>query len=114
MKEMKRERIWEERYVSGSGSADALIREMSETLNVSYLFAVLLYNRGYRSVEDAKRFLRFEQSDFHDPYLLVDMDKAVERIFSAIENREKICVYGDYDVDGVTSATALYLYLHNI
>ena len=84
---------------------------MAKDMGVSDRFAVLLYNRGYHSAEEAKRFLRLEQEDFHDPYLLADMEKAVCRIFEAVERKEKITIYGDYDVDGVTSVTVLYLYL---
>ena len=111
MKNNKREKVWCERYVFGDAHRDAVISDMALQLGRSELFSVLLYNRGYRSAEEARHFLRFEEADFHDPYLLKDMDKAVERVFKAIENDEKICVYGDYDVDGVTSVSMLYLYL---
>ena len=111
MKNNKREKVWCERYVFGDAHRDAVISDMAKQLGRSELFSVLLYNRGYRSAEDARHFLRFEEADFHDPYLLKDMDKAVERVFKAIENGEKICIYGDYDVDGVTSVSMLYLYL---
>lgn len=109
--EIKREKVWEERYSFGDADRDRALREMSEQMGTSELFSVLLYNRGYRSVEEAERFLRLEQSDLHDPYLLTDMQSAVDRIFAAVENKEKIYIYGDYDVDGVTSVTVLYLYL---
>ena len=111
MKNNKREKVWCERYVFGDAHRDAVISDMAKQLGRSELFSVLLYNRGYRSAEAAQHFLRFEEADFHDPYLLKDMDRAVERVFNAIENDEKICVYGDYDVDGVTSVSMLYLYL---
>ena len=114
MKQIKREKVWEERFIFGDEAKDKQIDEMALKMGVSKLFAVLLYNRGYKTEIEAERFLRLEQSDFHDPYLLVDMDKAVDRIFAAIENKEKICIYGDYDVDGVTSVTVLYLYLKEL
>ena len=111
MKNNKRERVWDERYVFGDSERDSVVRDMARALGKSELFAVLLYNRGYRNAEDAELFLRFKETDFHDPYLLADMDKAVDRILSAVEKNEKICIYGDYDVDGVTSVSALYMYL---
>ena len=111
MKNNKREKVWNERYVFGDGQRDAIVRDMAQKLGRSELFAVLLYNRGYRNAEDAERFLHFKEADFHDPYLLKDMEKAVDRIFLALERKEKICIYGDYDVDGVTSVSMLYLYL---
>lgn len=111
MKELKREKVWEEKYAFGDSAHDEQIRQMAEAMGQSELFSVLLWNRGYRSAEEARRFLRLEQGDFHDPYLLADMEAAVERILGAVEKKEKITVYGDYDVDGVTSVTVLYLYL---
>ncbi len=95
----------------GNPECDETIRRMAKSLGVSPLFAVLLYNRGYKTPETADKFLNFETTDFHDPYLLADMDKAVDRILSAVESGEKIYIYGDYDVDGVTSVSMLYLYL---
>ena len=70
MREIKREKIWEQRYVFGNREGDTAVKEISEQLGVSELFAVLLYNRGYKSADAAKRFLRFEETDFHDPFLL--------------------------------------------
>ncbi len=81
---------------------------------MSLLFAILLYNRGYTTPEAARRFLCFEETDLHDPFLLADMQKAVDRILRAVDNGEKIYVYGDYDVDGVTSVSVLYLYLTSL
>lgn len=114
MKNSKRERVWNERYVFGDSQRDETVRKMARELGRSELFGVLLYNRGYCSSDDAQRFLCFKETGFHDPYLLADMDKAADRIFSAIENNEKICIYGDYDVDGVTSVSMLYLYLSEL
>ena len=93
MREIKREKVWEEKYTFGDEEADRAIYKMAQSMNVSEIFAVLLRNRGYDSVEEAERFLRLEKADFHDPYLLVDMDRAVERIFIALEKHEKIYIY---------------------
>ena len=114
MKTNFKERVWNEQYVFGDPERDAIIQQMAEELGKSRFFAVLLYNRGYRTAEDAKRFLHFEEENLHDPYLLKDMEKATDRIFEAIEKNEKICVYGDYDVDGVTAVSTLYLYLTSL
>ncbi len=114
MREIKREKIWEQKFAFGDVQSDNAVREIADSLGVSPLFAVLLYNRGYRTSESARRFLRFEETDFHDPYLMRDMSTAVDRILSAVENKEKIYIYGDYDVDGVTSSSVLYLYLTGI
>ena len=114
MKDIKRERVWNELYAFGDAKNDEIIREMAQKLGRSEFFAVLLYNRGYRTAEEAEGFLHFKEADFHDPYLLMDMDKAVERTLGAVDKHEKICIYGDYDVDGVTSVSMLYLYLESL
>ena len=114
MTERKRKKIWETKYVSGDAERDAAIQKMARTLGVSPLFAMLLYNRGYTDAESASRFLRFAEEDFHDPFLLCDMERAVERIISAVKGGERIYVYGDYDVDGVTSVSLIYLYLTSL
>ena len=114
MKRNLKERVWNERYVFGDTVTDAAIDDMAKKLGRSRFFAVLLHNRGYKTVGDAMRFLHFEEENLHDPYLLMDMDKATDRIFRAIEEKQKICVYGDYDVDGVTAVSTLYLYLTSL
>lgn len=83
---------------------------ISDELNISLLAAKILYSRGF-SYENAKEFLQVDESVFHNPFLLNDMEKAVDRINSALKSNEKIAVYGDYDVDGITSTYILYDYL---
>ncbi len=111
MNEIKRHRIWETRYSFGDAERDGGVASIAKELGVSPLFAVLLYNRGYVTPEASRSFLHFEETDFHDPFLMADMDKAVKRILEAVDKKEKIYIYGDYDVDGVTSVSMLYLYL---
>ena len=77
------------------------VSELSEALNVTPTTAKLLYLRGYRTVAEAKRFFRLEEAEPHDPFLLRDMRRAVDRVNQAVKNRERIAVYGDYDVDGI-------------
>jgi single-stranded-DNA-specific exonuclease len=83
------------------------INELSETFGISKLIAKILVNRGYDTVETANAFLRPEISALYDPFLLHDMNKAIERLFQAIDNGENIVVYGDYDVDGMTSTAIM-------
>ncbi len=87
---------------------------IASNLGLSLASAKLLSSRGYSTPEAARSFINKETALLHDPYMLPDMDKAVERILSAVNTGEKIMVYGDYDVDGVTALTVLYTYLRNI
>ena len=84
---------------------------LSEVLNVDSLVAQLLIQRGIDSYEKAKKFFRPQITDLHDPFLMKDMDVAVERIENAISSNENILVYGDYDVDGTTSVALVSSYL---
>ena len=108
-KKMVKKREWNVKCDCVDHSAE--IKAIADELQIKTLTAKLLYNRGYKTPEQAKVFIGNENISFHDPFLLADMDKAVDRIFSALENNEKIVIYGDYDVDGVTSVSILYLYL---
>lgn len=92
----------------------ARVVEISKNFNISPLTAIILYNRGIREDGQIKDFLARDQSGMHDPFLMKDMDKAVERILLAKKNNEKITIYGDYDVDGITSIAILYKYLKNM
>jgi single-stranded-DNA-specific exonuclease len=87
------------------------VQRISEELSVSIPTAKLLFNRGCTSPELAKRFIGKEEEQLYDPFLLKDMDKAASRIADAVSAEERIVIYGDYDVDGVTSVSSLYLYL---
>mgnify|MGYP003306693705 CR=1 FL=1 len=89
------------------------VNEMVEATDVDRLVAAILCVRGF-SPEEAEKFIKKDISSLHDPYLLKDMDKAVERINIAIKNRQKITVYGDYDADGVTSSTILVLCIREL
>lgn len=86
-------------------------KKLARELDVTELTAQALWHRGFRTPEEAQEFLHPEEMPFHDPFLMKDMEAAVERIERAIKKREKIVVYGDYDVDGMT-ATALLV--HNL
>lgn len=111
MSQNKRKKVWSQAFVCGNEERDNIVKKISEELKIPRLLAILLYNRGYHTAEDAKNFICFETTDLHDPYLLDDMEAAVHRIKDAVKNEEHIYIYGDYDVDGVTSVSMLYLYL---
>jgi len=87
------------------------VAAMQQNLGVSTTVAQLLVQRGYDSFEKAKAFFRPQLSMLHDPFLMKDMDRAVERILHAIATQEQIVVYGDYDVDGTTAVALLFSYL---
>ena len=87
------------------------IKEISQKFNISELLATVLVNRNIIKDEDVKLFLDPTRNDFHDPYLMPDMEIAVNRIIKAIEDDEKVIIYGDYDVDGITSITVLKKFL---
>lgn len=87
------------------------IKHLAQALNVEDFVATLLIQRGIETFEDAKNFFRPSLDHLHNPYLMKDMDKAVARIESAIENQENILVFGDYDVDGTTAVSLVSSYL---
>jgi single-stranded-DNA-specific exonuclease len=91
---------------------DISIRQhLSEVLGVNDILAVLLAQRNVTDFESARMFFRPEYAMLHSPFLMKDMNRAVDRISHAIRNRERIMVYGDYDVDGTTSVAMVYAFL---
>ena len=89
------------------------IEEISKTYNINKLLSTILVNRNIVSKKDINKFLKPTRNDFHDPFLILDMEKAVERIIQAINKQENVTIYGDYDVDGITSLTVLKSYLQD-
>ncbi|MBP5230446.1 MAG: single-stranded-DNA-specific exonuclease RecJ, partial [Clostridia bacterium] len=100
----------ERKWVLSEPDHDVCERLQKE-LGVYPLTAKLLANRGLDSADKVKSFLNKEDIPLHDPFLLKDMDLACARVKKAIERKERVCIYGDYDVDGVTSTMMLYTYL---
>lgn len=88
-----------------------LIENISKKFNISNLLAKILINRNIVDDDQIKVFLNPTRNDFYDPFLMPDMEKAVNRILKAIKNHEKVMIYGDYDVDGITSITVLKQFL---
>mgnify|MGYP002587147715 FL=1 len=88
-----------------------LVEQIAKKHNISTLLAKILINRNIVDEEEINVFLNPKRNNFHDPFLMLDMDKAVDRIIKAIKNKEKTIIYGDYDVDGITSITVLKKFL---
>ncbi|WP_418448197.1 single-stranded-DNA-specific exonuclease RecJ [Alistipes putredinis] len=99
--------------VKPQGNPEA-VAAMAAATGISPVLANLLVQRGIDTLEKAKKFFNPQLSDLHDPFLMNDMDKAVERVERAVRNREKIMVYGDYDVDGTTAVALVYKFLRQI
>ena len=91
---------------------EELIKQIATKHNISELLAKILVNRGITGEEEIEIFLNPKRNNFHNPFLLNDMEKAVDRIIKAIETKEKTIIYGDYDVDGITSITVLKKFLN--
>ena len=104
------EKIWKLREVADADN----VRQLSSELGVDPVLAELLVQRGVRTFEQARAFFRPSLEDLHDPFLMTDMDKAVERVHQAVTSGEKILVYGDYDVDGTTAVSLVYTFLHRL
>lgn len=92
-------------------SDEKLVNEICEKYNLNKVIGKIIVNRHVVNDEDVRIFITPTRDDFHDPFLFKGMDIAVERIIKAINNKEKILIYGDYDVDGITSTTVLKKYL---
>ena len=103
-------KIWKQNRTVDENEIQALANE----LDVSRLFVEVCFQRGLTTKEDIEQFIQVDETWFHDPYLLYDMDKAIERITDAVENFEQITIYGDYDADGMTSTALLYETLESL
>lgn len=91
-----------------------LAEEISNKFKISKLLAQILINKNVTKDDEIEVFLNPKRNNFYDPFLMPDMEKAVERIIKAIENKEKVLIYGDYDVDGITSTTVLKKFLEKL
>ena len=93
---------------------EALQQQLERELNISSAAARMLVVRNIQSAEEARQFIRPSLDKLHDPFLMKDMDKAVERLHQAVTQGEKILIYGDYDVDGTTAVAVMYRFLEGI
>ena len=103
----------ETRWIIAKDVDKQIVKSLSESLGIDEILAILLVQRGITNFEEAKNFFRPSLSQLHDPFLMKDMDKAVDRLQQAMNNGEKILIYGDYDVDGTTAVALIYTYLKN-
>ena len=104
---MPKESIWKYKEISDSSAVERLSAEVG----IDKVLASLLVDRGVKTSEQARAFFRPSLDNLHDPFLMKDMDKAVERLHRAITDKEKILVYGDYDVDGTTAVALVWSFL---
>ena len=104
----------EKRWVVKEKGDKELVEKLSGVLNINTNLTNLLAQRGVTEFEEAKTFFRPELTQLHDPFLMKDMDVAIERIEKAIQNKERILIYGDYDVDGTTAVALVYTFLKEI
>ena len=107
---MAREKKW---IIAQKGDAETVSRLSSE-LGVDPVLAELLVQRGVNTFSQARSFFRPDINSLYDPFLMKDMLRAVERVHQAIETGEKILIYGDYDADGTTAVSLVYLFLHKL
>lgn len=101
----------ETKWILNQSADKQHVESIVKALNIDENLATLLVQRGITNYDDAKAFFRPSLTHLHDPFLMKDMDKAVDRILRAIEEGEKLLVYGDYDVDGTTAVAVVYSYL---
>lgn len=107
LRTMPKESIWKYKEISDSSAVERLSAEVG----IDKVLASLLVDRGVKTSEQARAFFRPSLDNLHDPFLMKDMDKAVERLHRAITDKEKILVYGDYDVDGTTAVALVWSFL---
>jgi len=99
------------RWINKPIPSNEEIAELSQAINVNPYLSAVLIQRGITDFDSAKKFFRPSLDQLHDPFLMRDMNRAVERLKKAIDTQEKILIYGDYDVDGTTSVSLVYSYL---
>ncbi|MFA5418127.1 MAG: DHH family phosphoesterase, partial [Bacteroidales bacterium] len=104
----------EKRWVLKEKPDNEVVEQLSQSLNINKDLLKLLVQRGIKNYQEAKTFFRPKLENLHDPFLMKDMDKAVNRVLEAINKGEKILVYGDYDVDGTTAVSLVYSFLKDI
>ena len=101
----------EKRWILREDYDKEVVKKLAEALGVDEIIATLLVERGVTTFEEARCFFRPSLDQLHDPFLMKDMDRAIARINEAVRRRERILIYGDYDVDGTSAVALVYSYL---
>ncbi len=104
----------EKRWSIKSGGDKIIVNKLAVELGIDSVLANMLAQRGITNYDEAKKFFRPSLSDLHDPFLMKDMDKAIIRLERAIRYKEKVLIYGDYDVDGTTAVSLVYSFLKKL
>lgn len=108
------EKKWSFKNIPNTQLEVEIVKDLEDRLTISSTLATMLWQRGISSFDEAKHFFRPDLKDLHNPFLMKDMDAAVERLSQAISKGEKILVYGDYDVDGTTAVAMVYDFIRKI
>ncbi|MBO4558105.1 MAG: single-stranded-DNA-specific exonuclease RecJ [Bacteroidales bacterium] len=106
--------IVDRKWIVKPSGDPVLVRQLSAEIGIDPVLSNLLVQRGIKSYDEAREFFRPDLSMLHDPFLMVDMQKAVDRIELAVNRKEKILIYGDYDVDGTTAVSLMYIFLKHV
>ena len=101
----------EKKWVVKEIPSQDLVNSLAQELTINNSLTSILIQRGIKTFENAREFFRPSLDKLHDPFLMKDLDKAVNRLSEAISNNEKILIYGDYDVDGTTSVALVFSFL---
>jgi len=104
----------EKRWAQVEQGNQTTITALAQELNIDTCLAKILVQRGITNFEEARYFFRPTLTQLHDPFLMQDMEQAINRITQAIQNNERILVYGDYDVDGTTAVALTYSFLASL
>ena len=104
----------EKKWILRECADQGAVNQLSSELGVDPVLAQLLVQRGVTTFQQARSFFRPDLADLHDPFLMKDMEEAVTRVHEAVISREKILVYGDYDVDGTTAVSLVYSFLRRL
>ena len=104
----------EKRWIIKQDYDIEVVEKLADSLGVDKIIATLLVERGVTTFEEAKHFFRPSLDQLHDPFLMKDMDRAIARINDAIRKKERMLIYGDYDVDGTSAVALVYSYFHTL